>query len=40
MLDDSRGKNVEDELALELDDNSGTTTGTTCSCLAQFFFHV
>ena len=32
-LDESCGNDVEDELALELDDNPGTTTGTKFSFL-------
>ena len=33
VLDESCGNDVEDELAIELDDNAGTTTGTTFSVL-------
>ena len=38
VLDESCGDDVEDELAQELDDNPGTTTGTKVSVLCKMFF--
>ena len=35
VLDESCGNDVEDELAVELDDHPGTTTGTKCSVLRR-----
>ena len=35
LLDESCGNDVEDELALELDDNPGKTMGTNFSVFAQ-----
>ena len=38
VLDESCGGGVEDELAPELDDNPGTTSGTKLSVLHKVFF--
>ena len=39
VLDEYCGSDVEDELAPELDDNPGTTTGTKCSVLHRILSH-
>ena len=38
VLAESCGNDVEDELALELDDNPGTTIGTTFSVMHRIIF--